>query len=181
MTGLSEVQGNAYALLGSTQAAKAGGLTEAVEAAQTSMDCVKQDGKTITYNNCTFGTMSVNGTITVDTDKIAVALTMKMTSPYSMELTWSGSVTVTDTSINGTLKYDMVMDQSGMKVKGSTTITYGNIVLTAGCPTAGTLDIDGNWKADVPNMPSGYSAGSVDMSVSVVFGPNCGDLKMSAG
>jgi hypothetical protein len=137
--------------------------------------CVTTSGNTTTYN-CNYGGGTMTGSITVDGDTITFTDLSMTTQGYSY--VFNGTVTVTDTLIDGGFTFNT--DYSGMQYE--ITVGYNSIALDAsGCPVGGSLDVDVN--VDM----SGYTGdtGGYDMSgmydfpsVTVEFGPACGDVAM---
>jgi hypothetical protein len=160
-----------YALVDALQTV-GGALTEG---------CYTENGNTITYTNCTYGgagmSETINGTVTIDGDNVTVDLTIDVDySGNSYHYVWTGSVTVTATSVNGSLNFDMQMNQGGMEYTYNVAIDYNAIVLDGtGCPTGGSFTIDVD--VDISGMPSGYGGQSYP-GVQVDFGPACGDVTM---
>jgi|GEM_PF-2323395 len=137
--------------------------------------CVTTSGDTTTYN-CNYGGGTMTGSITVSGDTITFADLSMTSAGYSY--TWNGSVTVTDTLVDGSFTF--FTDYQGMKY--NITVTYNSITIDAsGCPVGGSLVVD----VDVDM--SGYTGdtGGYDLSgaydfpsVEVQFGPACGDVTM---
>ncbi len=158
----------------STAGAVTGALT-AVTGALDSTGCGTTSGGTTTYNNCTYGSSTVNGTITVAGDTITVDLTTNYGggtgTVTGLDMKWTGSVTVTATQINGSLRFDTTASTTQYgAISGYTTMTFNGINLdTAGCATGGTME------AYTESGMQGYTYhGTVD----VTFGPACGDAAM---
>ncbi|MBP7125820.1 hypothetical protein KBD49_05580 [Myxococcota bacterium] len=172
ISGLTEIQSNAMQLISAQQSRNAGGgglglgLQEAISSAL-QQDCVTQSGNRTTYD-CTSASQTVKGYIEVSGDTLKVDLTITQTGGY--ELVYTGAVTVTDTLVDGTLSFDY--KASG--VTYSVDVTYAQVTLQGNCPVGGVLTVDSSY--DVAGLPSGYGTGSLDATVEITFGPNCGDM-----
>lgn len=137
--------------------------------------CITTSGDTTTYN-CNYGGGTMTGSITVSGDTITFADLSMTSAGYSY--TFNGSVTVTDTMIDGSFTF--FTDYQGMKY--NVEISYNSITLDAsGCPVGGSLVVDvdvdmSGYQGDT----GGYDlSGAYDFpSVEVVFGPACGDVAM---
>lgn len=176
---LGQAYGYASSLWGTKMQAEGGaayGLAP-YETFQGALDetCVTTSGDTTTYN-CNYGGGTMTGSITVTGDTITFHDLSMTSQGYSY--TFNGSVTVTDTLIDGSFSF--FTDYQGMKY--NVDISYNSIVLDAAvCPVGGSLVVD----VDVDM--SGYTGdtGGYDLSgaydfpsVEVQFGPACGDVTM---
>jgi len=176
---LSQIFANASQLWSTKMQAEYGSggnpyaLNEAFESALTD-GCVTESGGTITYNCNDYG-YSITGTVTVAGDTITLDLHY---TGNGVSFDYAGSVTVTDSSIDGNIGFNYQQNQGGQDFTYEISIGYNGVVLVDGCPTGGSLNVDVN--VDVTGMegvPAGY--GAVDYpNVEVRFGPACGDLSM---
>lgn len=179
ISALGEIQGNALNLVNSVQASKQKSKLEQTVSPVLSDDCVTMKDNTITYNNCSGGGGSINGTITIKGDTITVDLKITTnTGGQTLDIIWKGSVTVTETMVDGTLKFSYTGNYGGYDMAYNATVDYNAIQLQEKCPVGGSLDV--TYDVDIKNLPSGakmpegYGGGSV----TVKFGPNCGDMKI---
>jgi hypothetical protein len=104
--------------------------------------CYALDQTQVTYDQCGEQGMVINGTIAIEGDTIAIDLTITMDGGVS--IAYSGSVTITETSIDGSLNilYTIDYPDSDMVVEYDVTITYGTVVMDeTGCPIAGSMTI----------------------------------------
>jgi hypothetical protein len=170
-----QIYGSANVLVGSVQQAGLSGTL--VSALTTGEGCATTSGGTITYDNCTYGSTVVDGTITVNGDTISIDVVYDMSggssSVTAIKLDFNGSVTVTAARIDGTLTVttDAATTSYG-SVTGTTVIDYNAITLAGGCATGGTLDIQSE---------SGMAGYTYTTEISVAFGPSCGDATMTGG
>lgn len=138
-------------------------------------DCYTESGTTITYNCDDAGT-SIIGTIALEGDVVVIDLTF---TSAQVNFTYKGSITVTETSVDGTLDMTYDMDQGAQPVEFTLAIAYNAVVLTDGCPTAGSLNIDVD--VNYPNLDavSAAAMSSAIQDVTIDFGPTCGEATMS--
>jgi hypothetical protein len=172
----SQIQSNSQYLI-SMQQGRGSALSsplEALTSAASLDDCAVDSGGTVTYNNCDYGSGTINGTVNVAGDTITVDLTINAYgSSQSLDLSYKGAVTVSATGIDGglTVKYDI----SGLNY--SIDIDYNAIALDAnGCAIGGSLIVDADWS--YAGLGSLGGAGSSSASVEVNFGPACGEMTM---
>jgi hypothetical protein len=170
----AKIQSGANSLIGSAQASK--GLT--LDSVRSAIDesCITQSGGTVTYNNCSDGSQTINGTISIVGDVYSIDLTIGFAGGgYSGDVTYAGSITATDSLVNGHLSFDY--DYSS--VTYSVDVTYSNLTLGAACllgPLGGSLEVDSSTKV------SGYGGlGSTSFTFRADYGPACGDVKMFGG
>jgi hypothetical protein len=154
--------------------------TEAVFALLPSDTCVTQAEGSITYSNCNFGGVTFNGTVSISGDIIKIDIDMKMNQEGKpMDITSTGSVTVTDTTIGGSLTFLYKTKDSGYDVTNVVHVDYGSIEVAGGCPTSGSLDA--SYDVAVLGLPDGLPQSAISAicySVTVKFGPNCGNMKV---
>jgi len=177
LSAFSEIQAGANQLLGSAQVAK--GLSAEQSGLRSYENCVTEAGGTITYNNCTDGSQTINGTISISGDTVSVDLRIGYSSGgYSGDVTYQGSVTITASSVNGSLSFDYEMASTTYSVD----ISYEAIGLdAAGCAISGSMAIDQSVKIAGVGSLGGVTGGSTGTSFRVDFGPACGDMKMFGG
>ena len=152
-------------------------LAEATEAFRGALGagCYTESGTTITYD-CDDGGYAIKGTVTLDGDTIAIDLTM---TSAQINFDYEGTITVTDTSVDGYLDLAYDIDQGGMQTNYTINIKYNSVVLTEGCPTAGSLNIDVDIDtAGLEGLPAGAASAYDFPSVTINFGPACGDTEM---
>ena len=164
---LSQVFGKAQALWNAKVSAKYGGgqpamaASAGLEAHETLLGaleagCYALDSTQVTYDQCGEQGMVINGTIVIEGDTISVDLTITMDGGIS--IVYSGSMTITETSIDGSLNilYTITYTdpESGKETvtEYDVTITYGTVVMDeTGCPIAGSMTI----KVDLDTEGSG--------------------------
>ena len=172
--------GQLQTMTGSSIAGKTGGLVEAALAA----DCVTQNGGDITYANCSVAGSTVDGSIKVSGSQITIDLTIKA---VGATITEKGTLTVTDTSIDGSLKVVVSVDSAGLGgLPGGTTGLPGGVgipsvslaitldatyavKLTGPCPTSGTLTV----KSTTSGLAG--ATGATDVTVTATF-DGCGKV-----
>ncbi len=181
--GVGQLYGNYSSILGAKYAAQQQqSLTVGYLTAQGSMsqgldaianadweDCYTVDGDTATYDNCESGGSTINGTITGT--ETSITLDIEVTSDQSgtsFNMTMEGSLEFSDTSVVGTLHFDIDGTAQGTEFNYDVTADY-DVELTDGCATGGTLEIDGSWS---------YSGQNVEATAYITFGPTCGDAEL---
>jgi len=173
----SEIYADASQLTGSVQADAVSG--KLVSALSDNIDqCVTESGGTVTYNQCDFNGTKVNGTVKIQGDVISIDLTIEASGGISggvssVNLHYVGSVTVSDTKIDGSL--DVTTDVGTTEygtVSANTSVDFNAIVVTSGCATGGSMDV---------NSVTSAAGHSYTTAVTVTFGPNCGDMTMTGG
>lgn len=122
--------------------------------------CVDSTANTVTWNDCDFGTYQIDGTVETSGDEVDVDLTI---TAGGVSNTFTGTLTVTATLIDGTLHVESQVQQVGFSVD----IVFDNITLTGGCPTAGALMVQPSF------------TGNGVREVTATFGPECGDVQLS--
>lgn len=134
--------------------------------------CVTASDSAVTYADCEIGGSRIDGTIGVSGDTINCNLTVNSSAAgSSVGFTMVGAITVTATSVNGTMSYDTSI--SGIDIPGG----VGNIQLTAnfdnvgldanGCPISGSLTAQ-------QLAAGGYNFGEVRAE----YGPTCGQVQL---
>lgn len=152
-------------------------LSKAVTGAITG-ECVTETESRTTYTNCGDGDTTTNGFVDMTGDTFSIDLTIVTASDESNgEIVYRGSITTTPTLVNGSLSFKIVSSASGTSLNYDITTTYGSVALVEGCPTSGTLDVDGSYSATY----AGISSGNQSAAVSVTFGPSCGEMSMTGG
>lgn len=137
-------------------------------------------GDSCTFTDCgdDLGTWTINGTISRSGDTFSVDIEMTV-SQSGYEWTWSqeGSMTITDTSIDGTMagSGDGVFDD---QMGGSVTVGWdwdmsaNDITLDGtGCAVGGSMDASVSYDAGGQGGSASFSG-----SASVEFGPACGQV-----
>ncbi len=95
-----------------------------------------------TYNMCKNEDSTINGTVKVTGDTIAIDLKITSTKMNSFELTLKGTVTVTATTIDGTLQADMTPQAAGGLGAFHTKVTYAKVTFGGGCVSSGDVLIE---------------------------------------
>lgn len=167
LQGVMTIYSSSNSLASSRLGSSIGGLLVEAGKADSLGACAATSAGVTTFSNCAYGSGTLNGTITAQGQVFIVDLTITAsTSGTTVKNTYKGNVTVTDTSIAGS--FDFTVQASSVTYDVS--VAYNSVVMTAGCPTGGSIDVS----VDVSAL--GVSSGSGD--VSVTFGPNCGDYAM---
>ncbi len=176
LSAFSQIQAGANQLLGSAQVASALSAEESVP--RSYENCVTEAGGTVTYTNCSDGSQTINGTIAISGDTVTVDLRIGYASGgYAGDVVYKGSVTITSTSVNGSLSFDYGMSGATYSVD----ISYESIGLDAGgCAVSGSMAIDQSIKIGGGSL-GGLAGSSSGASFRVDFGPACGDMKMFGG
>jgi hypothetical protein len=169
---LGKIQGDAMVLYAAAISEKTSGLTLG-KIEGPAVECATESGGKITYNNCTYGSsgssVTVNGTVKVEGDKYTMDLTIKASySGMTYDMKYDGTITATASTVNGSLDFEYTTQGSTYTIS----IDFNNIGLTNNCPTSGSMSMD------VDVTVQGYS-GSPG-AVTIDFGPNCGDVIISA-
>lgn len=133
--------------------------------------CVTTSGGTTTYDHCDYGGSSINGTVGVSGDHVTVDLTWDLSSGgQSVIVIMKGDVAVTETSVSGTLAYNI-------KVSGSNALTYDlksdfDVTFDGNrCATGGYIRV--KQSADVAGVGN---VGNFNVTVRADYGPACGDV-----
>ena len=163
----------------------AGGLTLETLTGALDQSCYSQSGGSVTYNQCDFGTGSIDGTISYTEPDLVLDLTISMSTGASFTITEKGTLTLDATQITGNLSFASSTDLSGAPgmpagaagYTSQTTLdaTY-DVQLTDGCPTGGTLEVHSVTSTSGGQIPAG--AGGLDVWVKAEFGPACGDVTL---
>jgi hypothetical protein len=158
-----EVFNDAGTLL--TVATGAKSTSSALAAATTG--CASVSGGVITYKDCSYGGIVVNGTITYSGTSYKIALVLKVQNTY--DLTINGNLTISDTLISGNYTYDIKYSTTGTQYEYKLDISYNNVTLESGCPVGGSMDMN----AKVTQLTKVQS-----YSVTSKYGPVCGDVSL---
>ena len=136
-------------------------------------ECAAVSGQTVPYNNCDYGSSSINGHISVNGDVIDVDITIGFSSGgTSGDYSYEGAITVTDTLVDGALSIDYDIGS----VEYDLDVRYTQVQLVDGCPVSGGL------RVEVDTSVAGYgSIGASSAVVEVTFGPTCGEMTMKGG
>ncbi len=137
-------------------------------------ECVTEDGSVITYDNCSVSNGTIDGTLSSNGDDIDIDLTISAQGAGgvgSLIVHMHGGITVTATSLGGSLTYDTVIQGVDQYPDGlSFTIVADYIDITLDeveCPLSGFLLVEQEFL--------GVSTGIVEGT----FGPACGDVRLS--
>jgi hypothetical protein len=129
--------------------------------------CYKVEENKVTYDHCVESGLTIDGWIQNADNVVSCDMTIKGTfEGTGIDMSYKGSVTVTDQFIDGQLDIVMKVVSSGMTVDYTLQADYQHIVLTDGCPTGGTLAVSATYST----MGTNYH-----IMVEIVFGPACGD------
>lgn len=113
-------------------------------APQSDPSCVTGDGTTgWTYNHCEDDGTSIDGSVKLSGDTVTIDLSISSSSQGSVKITLKGSITVTETSLDGSLRYDVTASYAGY-TGGSihTKVDYNQVTFAEGCVTGGSITID---------------------------------------
>lgn len=131
---------------------------------------------TCTPTGCTFtnfgddspgNAWTIDGTISKSGDTITFDLAYDITSGgAAVDWNIDGAVTVTPTSLDGTVHSSGTSSAQGTSVDWDVDVAYDAVVLTGGCPTGGSVTASTSYQV----MGQGY-----DVEGTITFGPNCGD------
>jgi len=129
----------------------------------------------VTYDACDGLTGSIEWSGDTYTIDITYDFGAGYMTGYSGSFTYSGSLTITDTEIDGGLDmaYQINMDSMGYQVAYDSdySISYNAVGLdAAGCPESGSLDMQGSWGYEA----AGYS-GNESFDITAEFNA-CGDV-----
>ncbi len=179
---LGTVFSNASSLWSTKMSAKAGsgGFGSTFGALETKKfaladGCYVQDGDTVTYD-CNEGGYGIVGTVTVSGDVIDIDLSLE-TQGYTF--IYTGQLTITDAMIDGWLAFDYAVDQAGMAFAYDVKIDYQSVALVEGCAVGGSLSVDVDVDIDgLEGLPAGAASAYDYPSVTIDFGPECGDVAM---
>jgi hypothetical protein len=163
-----------------------GGLTtSALEVATAALDqaCFTQgaDGS-VTYDQCDYGTGTIDGSLSYAGDTLTIDLTITSTAGGSWTIREAGRLTLTDALVQGTLDLSITTDfdqgaAAGYAIDYDVDAIY-DVQLTDGCPTGGSLEVHA--VTSIANLPAGVpgGAGETDVWVKAEFGPGCGDVTL---
>ena len=137
-------------------------------------ECVTKDGPLITYDNCTVSSGTIDGTLSSSGDEIDFDLWIRaegVGGVGSLSVHMDGGITLTDTSLEGSLTYDTIIEGVDQYPDGLSFTIYADYVGIAldevQCPLSGSLLVDQEFL--------GESTGIVE----AIFGPSCGDVRLS--
>jgi hypothetical protein len=168
--------GGAASTILSPSAEGAARRVTAPKASPEGCECV--DGS-CTFTDCgdEAGTYTINGSLAVDGDTLTVDLDLAMLyGGANWDWTYDGELTVTDTSVDGSLEgegggtFTNPQDNSEITFDWSWSVDYNGIELdAAACAVGGSLDAHVEYSAGTSQGGGSYSgSGHVD------FGPTCG-------
>jgi hypothetical protein len=123
--------------------------------------CVTPSGTSWTYNQCKSddGKTTINGSVTVNGSSVALDLTFATSAQANVDIKLKGTLTVTPSSINGTLTYSVGASVGGLPGTGvaiTTTVDYRMITFTANCITSGSIYVQ-------------YTGAGVDQAAEILF------------
>lgn len=131
-----------------------------------------------TFNNCTSGSATLNGSASRNGDTYTASLTLTFSAPVggaalSGTLGYMGTLTVTPTLVSGSLTVNINLSYQGTSYALNVTATFDDVVLCPnGLPTGGALHATGQ----------GSVAGrSHSGSATATFGPGCGQVAVTPG
>lgn len=137
-------------------------------------DCVTDDGPVITYDNCSLSNGTIDGTLSSSGDEIDFDLMISVQGTDgagSLAVRMSGGITLTESSLGGSLTYDTLIQGVDQYPDGLSFTIYADYVdITLNemqCPLSGSLWVD--------QVFLGASTGTEE----AVFGPSCGDVHLS--
>ena len=131
--------------------------------------CVTTDGTLITYDNCDFGGVVLDGTASQSGDHVEVDVTTSMTDPeFSLDANLGVSLTINDQVIVGHLSSTakMTFAEVGGPITSSLSAEF-DVALDNGCPIGGFIEI---------NMSASAQGQSESVWVKADYGPACGDV-----
>ena len=166
-----------------------GAAASALEAYEAPLDaaCVTQSGGSATYNNCQLSGGSIDGSITVNGDQITLDLTITASSSAGgasagATITETGSLTITDSNITGTLNVTTQINTTvpgaaavpGMPTSVTVQITaeYQNVQIQNGCAVGGSI----RFTSSMGGLAA--AGGGGNQSFTVTFG-GCGDVTLT--
>ena len=172
---LNGVFGSLSQMLNAKQAASAqptalslSGATSNVEGA-----CLTTTTGGATYDNCNFGTGTIDGSISSSGESVTVDLTLTTdASGTTTAIDMAGTVTINATALTGDLSYTVTSTSSGQTFNYDIDAMYDVGLDGTGCPTSGELEVHGKWSLE------GVQGTAADVWVKAEFGPNCGDITL---
>lgn len=179
---LGGLYGSYDALINETTAADAAegsGLVQQAEALTCGTGSAEWTESEVTYDNCD----GLTGSVSWSGDTFTIDITYDFGAQTGMgltgEMTYTGSITITDTMIDGDLALAYAFTSSAMGITvdydSSYEITYDEIGLDAdGCPESGALDLKGHWGYET----EGYS-GNENFHITAEFNA-CGDATITS-
>jgi len=179
------IWGNLNVVVSAKQQAELGQLGGGLEVATGALDagCYTQgaDGS-VTYNQCSYGGGTIDGSLAYSGDQMSIDLTITSTMGGSWTIVETGELTITDAMVQGTLDMSITTDfdegaAAGYAIDYDVDAIY-DVQLTDGCPTGGTLQVHA--VTSIANMPAGVPGGmgETDTWVKAEFGPACGDVTL---
>jgi hypothetical protein len=150
---LSNLYGSYDGLVNSVMAAQAAeeaGIVQQGETVACGTGSYTYDDASVLYEDCN----GLSGTIEWSGDSFTMDITFDFSAygggMYTGQMTYAGTMTITDTQIDGALDlaYQFAMSYSGYDINydSSYGITYDAVGLDAsGCPESGSLDVEGTW------------------------------------
>lgn len=155
------VYGNLSTMASTKQSSTAQGILGTGAASVWDPNCVTVDGDTATYSMCDSGGSTIDGTISGNDSSVTIDLAIATTQA---DIDMEGMLSITDTSLQGNLKYTTTVEASGQTIN---TVYEGiyDVTATEGCPTGGQVEVH-------------YTAtgGAIDVWAKAEFGPACGDV-----
>ncbi|MEM8610267.1 MAG: hypothetical protein AAGF92_24470 [Myxococcota bacterium] len=136
-------------------------------------DCVVVTDSVIRYDDCPVSNGTIDGTITVDGDELSFDLDIAVVDSgdnASLVVSMEGPVTVTETSLYGSLNYETVIEglpdfPDGFRL--SLEADYVDIGIDdVECPLSGSL------RAEQRGLDSNTGVREA------IFGPSCGDVRI---
>jgi hypothetical protein len=128
---------------------------------------------TATLSDCSGSGVTASGTITKNEDTYGANLTASFSvSGYTGNVTFSGQVTATPTSLSGQISLSVNLNAYGQAYALSITATLASITLCQNGidPSGGTLIVSGQGNAGGVN---------INRSATATFGPGCGLARIS--
>jgi hypothetical protein len=131
-----------------------------------------------TFNNCTSGSATLNGSASKNGDTYTANLTLTFSAgvggaTLSGTVGYMGTLTVTPTLVSGSLTVNINLSYQGTSYALNVTATFDDVALCAnGLPTGGVLHATGQ---------GSVAAGSYSGSATATFGPGCGQVAVTPG
>jgi hypothetical protein len=152
-------------------------LPPAYQQGTTDPNCVTATETKVTYTNCDYSGMLIDGYIEASGEKIGIDLTYTFTDASTTgtgKLTYKGDMTVTTEKIAGYLDLYYDITSAGMQYVYDLKVTYGDVLFSSTCtdyPTGGYIDIKGGID---------YMGQNIDSHVTVIFNAECGKIDIKA-
>jgi hypothetical protein len=136
--------------------------------------CASRVGGTTTYTNCSidYGRFSWNGTLTVNGDQLDVELHFNDLADHKRDLV--GSLTVSDTSVMGSLNTLLDYMPSIIRYYDPTTLTF-SLTTQSGCAKAGTM----KETYDLQTIYNGQVVSEAKGNYTATYGPACGQVQFT--